>query len=89
MSGFGATRENFNERTGYMDLQTAEKRILEISSLLNHYGYEYYVLDKPSVPDAEYDKLMQELLELEEQVSAIKNSRFTVTKSWRCRARHV
>jgi DNA ligase (NAD+) len=57
-----------------MDLQSAEKRIIEISSLLNHYGYEYYVLDKPSVPDAEYDKLMQELLELEEKFPQLKNA---------------
>ena len=62
------------ERTGYMDLQTAEKRIAEISSQLNHYGYEYYVLDKPSVPDAEYDQLMQELVELEEQFPQLKTA---------------
>ncbi|MBT2733816.1 NAD-dependent DNA ligase LigA [Bacillus sp. ISL-7] len=57
-----------------MDLQNAEKRITEISSLLNHYGYEYYVLDKPSVPDAEYDKLMHELLELEEKFPQLKTA---------------
>ncbi|MFP5107119.1 NAD-dependent DNA ligase LigA [Neobacillus sp. C211] len=57
-----------------MDLQNAEKRINEISSLLNHYGYEYYVLDKPSVPDAEYDKLMHELLELEEKFPQLKTA---------------
>lgn len=57
-----------------MDLQNAEQRITEIRSLLNHYGYEYYVLDKPSVPDAEYDKLMQELLELEEMFPALKTA---------------
>jgi DNA ligase (NAD+) len=54
-----------NERAGSMDFQTAEKRATELSNLLNQYGYEYYVLDKPSVPDAEYDRQMQELLELE------------------------
>ncbi|MEH7073008.1 NAD-dependent DNA ligase LigA [Neobacillus drentensis] len=57
-----------------MDLPSAEKRITEISSLLNHYGYEYYVLDKPSVPDAEYDKLMHELIELEEQFPQLKTT---------------
>jgi len=60
------------ERAGYMDLQIAEQKITEIRSLLNHYGYEYYVLDNPSVPDAEYDKLMQELLELEEKFPELK-----------------
>jgi DNA ligase (NAD+) len=62
------------ERTGSMDLQSAEKRIDELRSQLNHYGYEYYVLDKPSVPDAEYDKLMQELIELEELFPQLKTA---------------
>lgn len=49
-----------------MDRQTAEKKLDEIRKQLNQYGYEYYVLDQPSVPDAEYDRLLKELLELEE-----------------------
>ncbi len=60
------------ERVGYMDLQTAEQKISGVRTLLNQYGYEYYVLDKPSVPDAEYDRLMQELLELEEKFPQLK-----------------
>jgi len=55
-----------------MDLQLAEQKIIEIRSLLNQYGYEYYVLDQPTVPDAEYDKLMQELLGLEEKFPELK-----------------
>ncbi|MFC4803053.1 NAD-dependent DNA ligase LigA [Neobacillus sp. GCM10023253] len=55
-----------------MDLQTAEQKISEVRTLLNQYGYEYYVLDKPSIPDAEYDRLMQELLELEEKFPQLK-----------------
>jgi DNA ligase (NAD+) len=62
------------ERTESMDLQSAEKRIDELRSQLNHYGNEYYVLDKPTVPDAEYDKLMQELLELEEKFPQFKTA---------------
>jgi len=42
-----------------------EDRILELTKLLNQYNYEYYVLDKPSVDDREYDRLMQELQALE------------------------
>ncbi|MBY0097909.1 NAD-dependent DNA ligase LigA [Mesobacillus maritimus] len=57
-----------------MDLQTAEKRVAELHNLLNQYGYEYYVLDKPSVPDAEYDKLLQELMELETRFPNLKTS---------------
>ncbi|MEH7117556.1 NAD-dependent DNA ligase LigA [Neobacillus vireti] len=55
-----------------MDLQTAAKEVEEIRILLNQYAYEYYVLDNPSVPDAEYDKLMQELLDLEEKFPELK-----------------
>ena len=42
-------------------------RIDELVSLINKYNYEYYVLDKPSVSDQEYDRLMQELMSLEEK----------------------
>ncbi len=41
------------------------QRMQELVDLLNKYGYEYYTLDKPSVTDQEYDRLMQELLNLE------------------------
>ena len=44
-----------------------KQRMEEIEKLLNKYNYEYYVLDKPSVEDSEYDRLMQELLTLEEE----------------------
>lgn len=50
-----------------MDLQAAEKKAQELHNLLNQYNYEYYVLDQPSVPDSEYDRLTQELLKLEEE----------------------
>lgn len=42
-------------------------RVEELSKLLEQYNYEYYVLDNPSVNDAEYDRLMQELISLEKQ----------------------
>ncbi|GAA3317333.1 hypothetical protein GCM10020331_015790 [Ectobacillus funiculus] len=42
-------------------------RIEELRAILNELNYEYYVLDNPSVPDAEYDRYMQELLRLEEE----------------------
>ncbi|HFI0506369.1 TPA: NAD-dependent DNA ligase LigA [Streptococcus suis] len=42
-----------------------KNRISELVGLLNQYAKEYYQLDKPSVSDAEYDKLYRELVELE------------------------
>lgn len=50
-----------------MDKREAEQRIQELRDLLNEYNYQYYVLDSPTVPDSEYDRLMQELMKLEEQ----------------------
>lgn len=44
-----------------------EKRINELRGILEKYNYEYYVLDNPSVSDAEYDRLMQELILLEKE----------------------
>lgn len=44
--------------------------LLEIQSLreqLDNWNYQYYVLDQPTVPDAEYDRCMARLLELEAQ----------------------
>lgn len=57
-----------------MDKQSALNRVDELHELLNIYNYEYNVLDKPSVPDSEYDRLMQELLKLEEAFPDLKSS---------------
>ena len=46
---------------------SVKERIDEIRILLEKYNYEYYVLDNPSVTDAEYDRLMQELIMLENE----------------------
>lgn len=45
-----------------MDIQQHMKNLVE---KLNQYAYEYYVLDRPTVEDFEYDKLYQELEKLE------------------------
>ncbi len=50
-----------------MDIQQAAGKVTELQTLLNQYGYEYYVLDRPSVSDAEYDQLLRELIEYEAQ----------------------
>ncbi|NLS41206.1 NAD-dependent DNA ligase LigA [Bacillus subtilis] len=50
-----------------MDKETAKQRADELRRTINKYSYEYYTLDEPSVPDAEYDRLMQELIAIEEE----------------------
>lgn len=43
------------------------EKIFELRELLKKYEYEYYVLNTPSVSDAEYDKLLNQLIALEQQ----------------------
>ncbi|MGY3717701.1 NAD-dependent DNA ligase LigA [Sutcliffiella cohnii] len=50
-----------------MNIQQAEARVKELHNILNQYNYEYHVIDKPSVSDAEYDSLITELKQLEQQ----------------------
>ena len=41
------------------------QRAQALAALLERYNHEYYVLDAPTVPDAEYDRLFRELQQLE------------------------
>ena len=45
----------------------AATRINELRAQLHAHAHSYYVLDEPSIPDAEYDKLFKELQALEAQ----------------------
>lgn len=49
-----------------MNKEDIEKRMHELMSIIDKLNYEYYTLDSPSVDDSEYDRLMRELLQLEE-----------------------
>lgn len=49
-----------------MNKEQASKKIESLIELLNQYGYEYYVLDNPTVPDSEYDQKLRELQQLEQ-----------------------
>lgn len=42
-----------------------EQQILKLREQLNLYNYQYYVLDDPTVPDAEYDRIFKQLQSLE------------------------
>ncbi|MCR6653844.1 MAG: NAD-dependent DNA ligase LigA [Cellvibrionaceae bacterium] len=43
------------------------QRMQQLRQELLHHSHRYYVLDDPEIPDAEYDRLMRELQELEER----------------------
>ena len=46
-------------------MTAANTRILELRAELDQHNYRYHVLDEPSIPDAEYDRLFHELKALE------------------------
>ncbi len=43
------------------------ERVNSLHELLEEYNYQYYVLDDPTVPDAEYDRLFRELQAFEKE----------------------
>lgn len=47
-------------------------RVKQLHQLINQYNHQYYVLDEPSVPDVEYDRLMRELQSLEAENPSLK-----------------
>jgi len=48
-----------------VDRAQAQLRIDELRAEIERHDYQYYVLDAPTVPDAEYDRLLSELQALE------------------------
>lgn len=49
-----------------------QSRVSQLHQLINQYNDQYYVLDKPTVPDAEYDRLMRELVTIESNHPSLK-----------------
>ncbi|USD41857.1 NAD-dependent DNA ligase LigA [Vibrio sp. SCSIO 43135] len=47
--------------------QSINQKLNQLKETLHYHAVRYYVEDAPEIPDAEYDRLMRELLELEEQ----------------------
>ncbi len=57
-----------------MTFEEAKNKVEELSLLLEKYNYEYYVLNQSSVSDAEFDRLMQELISLETAFPLLKKA---------------
>tara|TARA_R110000868_G_scaffold127937_3_gene335833 strand:+ start:436 stop:2469 length:2034 start_codon:yes stop_codon:yes gene_type:complete len=55
-------------------LNAATLRLSELKTQLAEYNYQYYVLDNPTVPDAEYDRLLLELMEIEKEFPQLLSS---------------
>jgi DNA ligase (NAD+) len=56
-----------------MTLEEARRRVNELRDLIRYHNYRYYVLDAPEISDAEYDRLLRELKELEERFPELKS----------------
>jgi DNA ligase (NAD+) len=52
----------------------AEKRIRELTDLIHHHDFRYYVLDDPEISDSSYDTLFRELQALEEKYPDLRQS---------------
>jgi DNA ligase (NAD+) len=52
----------------------AAQRIAELTDLIHHHDFKYYVLDDPEISDAAYDALMRELQKLEEDFPDLRQS---------------
>jgi len=50
-----------------MDKKQAQKELEKLRKEINYHNYRYYVLDKPLISDAKYDRLFRKLLDLEEK----------------------
>lgn len=55
-------------------METAKKRIEELTEKLNYHNYKYYVEDNPEMSDFEFDAMLLELEKLEEQYPELKKS---------------
>lgn len=64
MSLFGDFPEEQETSTAPQQ-QSPALRALELRGLLDHAAYQYYALDAPEMTDAEFDRLLQELLAIE------------------------
>lgn len=51
--------------TDHQTEQTIKQQIDQLREQLREHNYLYYVLDEPSIPDVEYDRLFQQLKQLE------------------------
>jgi len=63
------------------------KRIQELTKQLNQYRNEYYNLNKPSVSDKEYDRLFDELIELEIYTGLVLSNSPTQTVGYEVRSK--
>ncbi len=56
-----------------MATEAIKKRVEKLREEIEYHNYRYYILDQPEISDAQYDRLMRELEELEEQYPELRS----------------
>jgi DNA ligase (NAD+) len=56
-----------------MVTDAVKKRVEKLREAIEYHNHRYYVLDDPEISDAEYDRLMRELENLEERTPEIRS----------------
>ncbi len=56
-----------------MVTETIKKRIEKLREEIEYHNYRYYILDQPEISDAQYDRLMRELEQLEEEYPELRS----------------
>src|SRR5689334_4078810 len=56
-----------------MDPKKAQRDIDRLSRLIEEYNEQYYLLNNPTVSDTEYDQLLKQLIDLDEQFPQFKS----------------
>ncbi len=54
------------------DVMDYQRRIKELTDIINQANYDYHTLDKPTITDFQYDKYLKELIDLEEKYPTFK-----------------
>ncbi len=56
-----------------MATEAIKKRVEKLREEIEYHNYRYYILDRPEISDAQYDRLMRELEKLEEQYPELRS----------------
>ncbi|MDH5232196.1 MAG: NAD-dependent DNA ligase LigA [Gammaproteobacteria bacterium] len=56
------------------NLKQLQQRVDELTQQLEYHNYRYYVLDEPSIPDVEYDRLFRELQSIEAEYPQLRSA---------------
>ncbi len=73
MSPADPTKPEATASSGLSETEAAEQ-VADLRREIETHNYRYYVLDEPSIPDAEYDRLLRRLQQLESEFPALQST---------------